>query len=263
MINCSATEVAAIKKVFENDDVSILLCHWHIKRAWEVNLKKHIKVAGSKQEGDRLRDYCRLLLDRMMHGADEDSSTKISLITSCLLITFYTNNNLIESYHNQLKTYYFGRARSLRVDRLVYLLSVVVTLDYQQDRARIKFGIQSSRLSKTEEKRQRLAYQIEYDIAAAMMELVDDIYIVKSFITQDVSYQVLKSQSYLSSCYCLDQIHLCKHIFLVHRVEGVTYYAARSSLSLAPPPAALPSNSDETENPQFEDFYSTSTSANI
>ncbi|KAL9536645.1 hypothetical protein MBANPS3_012486 [Mucor bainieri] len=66
MIDCSATEITAIKNVFGNDDVSILLCHWHIKRAWEV--------AGSKQECDRLRDYCRLLLDRMTHAADEEDS---------------------------------------------------------------------------------------------------------------------------------------------------------------------------------------------
>ncbi|KAL9558768.1 hypothetical protein MBANPS3_000755, partial [Mucor bainieri] len=69
--------------------------------------------------------------------------------------TFHTSN-LIESYHNQLKTYYLGRVRSLRVDRLVYLLSSVVTLDYQQESVRVKFGIQSSRLSKAEEKKTKI-----------------------------------------------------------------------------------------------------------
>ena len=34
MIDCSATEISALKEVFQNN-VSILLCHWHIKRAWE------------------------------------------------------------------------------------------------------------------------------------------------------------------------------------------------------------------------------------
>lgn len=39
MIGCSATEIAAIKCTF-GDDVQILLCHWHIKRAWKTHLKK-------------------------------------------------------------------------------------------------------------------------------------------------------------------------------------------------------------------------------
>ena len=39
MIECSPTEIAAINEVF-GDNVSILLCHWHIKRAWETHLKK-------------------------------------------------------------------------------------------------------------------------------------------------------------------------------------------------------------------------------
>ncbi|CEI88911.1 hypothetical protein RMCBS344292_03287 [Rhizopus microsporus] len=44
--------------------------------------------------------------------------------------TSFHTNNLIESHHNQLKTFYLGRSRFLRVDRLVYLLSQVVALDY-------------------------------------------------------------------------------------------------------------------------------------
>ncbi|KAG2229138.1 hypothetical protein INT48_008090 [Thamnidium elegans] len=39
MIDCSPTEISAIKQVFR-DEVHILLYHWHIKRAWE----KHIKT---------------------------------------------------------------------------------------------------------------------------------------------------------------------------------------------------------------------------
>ncbi|KAI8079935.1 uncharacterized protein BX664DRAFT_252087, partial [Halteromyces radiatus] len=35
--------------------------------------------------------------------------------------TFHTNNYM-ESYHNQLKSYHFGRTRNKRVDRIIYLL---------------------------------------------------------------------------------------------------------------------------------------------
>ncbi|RCH85252.1 hypothetical protein CU097_000999, partial [Rhizopus azygosporus] len=38
MIDCSSTETGAIRDVFE-DSVQVLLCHWHIWRAWDSKLK--------------------------------------------------------------------------------------------------------------------------------------------------------------------------------------------------------------------------------
>jgi hypothetical protein len=46
MIDCSATEVAAIKNVFKNE-VQVLLCHWHIKRAWETHIKPNVKFTDA------------------------------------------------------------------------------------------------------------------------------------------------------------------------------------------------------------------------
>lgn len=43
MIDCSVTEISAIKEVFPNN-VNILLCHWHIKRAWESHIKKDVST---------------------------------------------------------------------------------------------------------------------------------------------------------------------------------------------------------------------------
>jgi hypothetical protein len=43
MIDCSPVEIAAVKEAF-GDNVDILLCHWHIKRAWETNLKKLVSI---------------------------------------------------------------------------------------------------------------------------------------------------------------------------------------------------------------------------
>ncbi|ORE02957.1 hypothetical protein BCV72DRAFT_178975, partial [Rhizopus microsporus var. microsporus] len=62
-------------------------------------------------------------------------------------------NNLIESYHNQLKTFYLGRSRSLPVDRLVYLLSQVVVLDYLQDTIKPAHDFSGFRLTANEEKK--------------------------------------------------------------------------------------------------------------
>ena len=41
MIDCSPTEIAAIKSTFGNG-VDILLCHWHIRHAWEMRMKKEV-----------------------------------------------------------------------------------------------------------------------------------------------------------------------------------------------------------------------------
>ena len=41
MVDCSPTEIRAIKDAFV-DEVEILLCHWHIKRAWETHIKRDV-----------------------------------------------------------------------------------------------------------------------------------------------------------------------------------------------------------------------------
>lgn len=43
MVDCSPTEIRAIREVF-GDDVRIHLCHWHIKRAWEAHIKKDVSI---------------------------------------------------------------------------------------------------------------------------------------------------------------------------------------------------------------------------
>lgn len=62
----------------------------------------------------------------------------------------FNTNNLIESYHNQLKSCYFGRRKNCRVDRVVYLLSQVVINDYRQDALRVHLGTKNLFLSKIE-----------------------------------------------------------------------------------------------------------------
>lgn len=39
MIDCSPTEQMAIRQVFGNS-VKILLCHWHIRKAWDDHIRK-------------------------------------------------------------------------------------------------------------------------------------------------------------------------------------------------------------------------------
>ena len=77
----------------------------------------------------------------------------------------FNTNNLVESYHNQLKTNYLGRARSLRVDRLVYLLSQVLAVDYRQDNVRVLLGITSMSLSRDEQIKKQRALSVPMEEA--------------------------------------------------------------------------------------------------
>lgn len=45
MIDCSPVEINAINQVY-GDVVQVLLCHWHIKRAWEKHIKKMVSEFG-------------------------------------------------------------------------------------------------------------------------------------------------------------------------------------------------------------------------
>ncbi|CEP08726.1 hypothetical protein, partial, partial [Parasitella parasitica] len=158
MIDCSPTEIAAIKEVFPS--VDILLCHWHIKRAWEAHIRKDVIVRNSTAETKALQNRVRGCLNNMMYAPspeiyhlnhqilmtqfaentrfiqyfDKQWAPKNHLWSKAWRqeATFHTNN-LIESYHNQLKSIYLGRSRSLRVDRLLYVLSNIVSVDYHQD----------------------------------------------------------------------------------------------------------------------------------
>jgi hypothetical protein len=55
MIDCSKTEIAAIRQVF-GQEVFVLLCHWNIRRGWEKNIKIQIKVNASTIEATQARN---------------------------------------------------------------------------------------------------------------------------------------------------------------------------------------------------------------
>lgn len=83
----------------------------------------------------------------------------------------FDTNNLIETYHNQLKTYYLGRSRSLRVDKLIYMLSQMVTLDYRQDAIKVMCGFKKMNLTKQEKKKKSLADTMPISVATMMVNL--------------------------------------------------------------------------------------------
>ncbi|ORE04934.1 hypothetical protein BCV72DRAFT_170989, partial [Rhizopus microsporus var. microsporus] len=76
-----------------------------------------------------------------------------SLLKSNFSNASFHTNSLIEPYHNLLKTFYLGRSRSVRVVRLIYLLSQVVAVDYYQKAVKCKFGFQAVKLTVEDQKK--------------------------------------------------------------------------------------------------------------
>lgn len=174
MIDCSATEIRAIKEVFGENDIDILLCHWHIKRAWETHIKKDVKISNSTHETKRPSKTVFVLvyagLNNIMMNANSEETFNLSLQLfhhqfkdQTVFIayfdklwvpkkelwsrawrqhaTFHTNN-LIESYHNQLKSFYIGRSRQLRVDYIIWKQALSVLRTVQLGHASDPPGVQ-------------------------------------------------------------------------------------------------------------------------
>jgi hypothetical protein len=182
MIDCSKAEIAAIRQVF-GQKVSVLLCHWHIKRDWEKNIKSQIKVNASSIETTQARNYARAMLNHLMYSATEEAydqqyaifkqhheqqypsffkyvngywhSQRQLWVRAWRPDATYDTNNYIESYHNQLKAFYIERVRNRRVDCVIYILSQVVTSDYRQDALQVQFGIKNFHLTKKEKTKQK------------------------------------------------------------------------------------------------------------
>ncbi|ORE22208.1 hypothetical protein BCV71DRAFT_165197, partial [Rhizopus microsporus] len=235
MIDCGSAETSAIRDVFEGP-VQILLFHWHIKRAWETHIKRDAKISKSSHDTKLVRDRVCANLNSMMYSETPkafDLAYQLFLAENMEFEVFlayfnrlrlprkklwskawkqtasFHTNNMIESYHNQLKTFYLGHSRSLRVDRLVYLLSQVVALDYWQDTIKAAHDFGGFRLTANEEKKGRAAYCIDYDVACSMIEQLEE--------------NMDTKEGYLKNCSCPDQTKMCKHIFLVSRVTKLLF----------------------------------------
>ncbi|KAG1451086.1 hypothetical protein G6F57_016256 [Rhizopus arrhizus] len=120
--------------------------------------------------------------------------------------------------------FYLGRSCSLCVDRLVYVLSQVVALDYWQDTIKAAHDFGGFRLTANEEKKGRAVYCIDYDVACSMVEqLEENVYQCRSFTEDILFYEMDTKEGYLKNCSCPDQTKMCKHIFLVSRVTKLPF----------------------------------------
>ncbi|CEI93863.1 hypothetical protein RMCBS344292_08089 [Rhizopus microsporus] len=79
MIDCSSAETAAIRDAFEGS-VQILLCHWHIWRAWDSKLKAVVKEPKNTHDSQTKRKDIRACLGLMTGARSEEEF--LSIFTS-------------------------------------------------------------------------------------------------------------------------------------------------------------------------------------
>ncbi|KAI7855669.1 hypothetical protein BDC45DRAFT_86332 [Circinella umbellata] len=181
MIDCSPVEIKAIHDVYSTE-VQVLLYHCHIKK---------IKVNNSSKETEQQQDQAHTFLNLLVESTtaemfDEnwrlfgrvwgDEKNYVSFYAYMLDNWYekrgkwrkawrkdasYHTNNLVESWHNRLKTFYLGKARNHRVDRIIYILTDKVELDFRKDALQVKRGIIPVWLSAKERKRRQIAYELD------------------------------------------------------------------------------------------------------
>ncbi|PHZ13300.1 uncharacterized protein RHIMIDRAFT_291064 [Rhizopus microsporus ATCC 52813] len=207
MIDCSSAETAAIRDVFEGS-VQIFLCHWHIWRAWGSKLKavarpKH--THGSQPKRKSIRACLGLLMGACSEEEFLNEEQFFAYFRTRWLVkkelfckawrpsaSFHTNN-LIESYHNQLKTFYLGRTRHSRCDFLINTLQETLMIGYRQETLKCLYGFQTVKLSPNDMKKKRLAYALDEGTATSMVQRSeddDDMYDCKSFADDYIWYEI-------------------------------------------------------------------------
>ena len=198
MIDCSPIEINAIWTVFQ-ESVRIFLCHWHIKRAWDKKIKKSIKASTSTKDSKALRSEVHSDLNKLMYCGNQcdfkvlwnEFAIKWRDDKGCIefyaymLSRWYAKkelwckawhsswsfymNNYVESWHNQLKSFYLSRSHCCHVDRVIYTLVDLIELDYRQEALQVKFGFKSAWLSSHEKKRRKEANKVDFQVANTMI----------------------------------------------------------------------------------------------
>ncbi|KAG2232620.1 hypothetical protein INT48_001309, partial [Thamnidium elegans] len=124
-----------------------LLIYW--KSTWQVILSIEHDVAGSKI----LRVTTRSIMNGMMYAENADQ---------------------FESYRNKLKTFYLGRPRNQRIDRLVYMLTDQLVLDYRRNHLQTSLGIRPAKLSMFEKKTKDITDSIYKQVAIYMIRKINE-----------------------------------------------------------------------------------------
>ncbi|KAI7852729.1 hypothetical protein BDC45DRAFT_536944 [Circinella umbellata] len=112
MIDCSPGDV-----------VQVLLCHWHIKRAWEKHIKKMIKVENSTHETKEQQRQARNSLNLLMNC---DSIDLFEVLWDSFKSMWHDVNGYVEFYDYMYQYWYPKREKWCKAWRPKYCRKVFV-----------------------------------------------------------------------------------------------------------------------------------------
>lgn len=283
-IDCCIAEVNAIKAALPN--TGIHYCAFHVMKAWKSKVGDKVSLDASftkKQLGEYKTDLIKDLKGILVERDEAEFTRKIAEFKAKIATaqpTFlkyfkkywvgtdellgrwgkphvaeshlrYLTNNYIESWHNQLKTVYFGRARNRRLDRLVFILTGDVEFYFEEEVERI--ALQNGKMSPLERElsiRSYTANQVPNmslplmithpanDNPSSPENINNGIWKISSFNeanSSDVAYTVLIQNSLIVNCSCPDFTRRqapCKHMYLLKRYTSVdlSFLVQRSQL---------------------------------
>ncbi|CEP14465.1 hypothetical protein [Parasitella parasitica] len=242
MIDNSDIKIAAINLAYNKTDeadifninVKIMLCHWHIMKAW--NAKILTKLARDPEEFDLAFDefeiWCRENEDwetyELLDYVEVNYLPKKEKCSKAWRKGNYNidTNNYIETWHRHLKEVYMMNIKKQRLDVLMYLLWDVVLPDMMQDHIRTTSGVQQRRLNNAKRSRIEKAMAFNDIEAETLVNAQGSIVEVLSFTTDGKTYEIdvdLQRNNMLS-CTCMDFIinkASCKHMHLVNRFVSI------------------------------------------
>ncbi|KAE8251485.1 hypothetical protein A4X13_0g3973 [Tilletia indica] len=235
MIDCSVTEVSAIRNAFPAPSTPIILfCDWHMLKAMTANSKLKVKghaghprgalsISDNQQAQRRARDGFIKLMNASTREAFASSASAYLVEWQCcpdwvkyVEDTWLTRkemwarawrqeghrgvdtNNFIESWHNQLKTLYLGLMRKQGVDVLLWFLLRQCVQDYRTNELRVSLGFQACALSKSDREANRKATALTYAEALALVSQDEDGTItIDSFTASGTQYQLQQAMDAL------------------------------------------------------------------
>ncbi|CAD6907644.1 unnamed protein product [Tilletia controversa] len=235
MIDCSVTEVGAIRNAFPTPSTpTILFCDWHMLKAMTASSKLKVKghgghppgalrISDNQQTQRRAREgFIKLMNASTREAFASAASAYLAEWRCCPDWVKYVEeqwltrkevwarawrqeahrgvdtNNFVESWHNQLKTLYLGLMRKQGVDVLLWFLLRQCVQDHRTNELRITLGLQACALSKSDREAKRKATALAYAEALALLSQDDEGAItIDSFSASGTQYQLRQAMDAL------------------------------------------------------------------
>lgn len=243
MIDCCATEINAIKKVYPEAKISI--CKWHIMR----NIKKHARSYFQDEEArnDVVNSFADLFDNKSQSEAIQkmlDYKTKYAHKPEWLkylqyyerLLSYWINklavslnrenstNNYIESYHRTVKGKFLSLDKKNKADSIIYVCYNDVTPFYMKRRDDVLDGRKTRKLNKAELGHQAYAYGLDEETIRKLVVLEQNGGLVASS-GADLKYKVTINGE-RGTCSCDEnrsELSWCRHLHIYFRVLLMEY----------------------------------------